>query len=119
VNSSNGIFNWRPTIAQGGVTNALKIVVTDSGSPNLSVTQAFSIGVMNPARPQLQNSVSNGLFRITCAGDAGPDYTIQTSSNLVNWVSQFTTNAPLPPFNWTDSSAGNFNSRFYRIQLGP
>ena len=120
VNFSNGIFNWRPTIAQGGMTNAMKIVVTDNGSPNLTATQAFSVLVTAPVQPQVQNPVfSNGLFRLTCTGDAGPDYIIQGSTNLSAWQNLFTNPSPAVPFNWTDGDAGNFNSRFYRIQLGP
>lgn len=121
VNSSNGIFIWRPAIAQGGVTNnAMKIIVTDNGSPSLSATQSFNVMVLNPARPQMQNSVfSNSLFQITCTGDAGPDYLVQGSTNLSSWQNLFTNLSPIMPFTWTDKGAGNFTQRFYRIQLAP
>ena len=122
VNPSNGIFIWRPAIAQGGVTNLLKIIVTDNGSPNLSATQAFSVAVLNPATPQLQNPVfTNGFFRVAFTGDAGPDYWVQSSTNLAgtNWTTVFTTNAPALPVSWMDLAATNFNQRFYRIQLAP
>jgi hypothetical protein len=122
VNSSNGIFNWRPAIAQGGATNTLKIIVTDNGSPNLSATQSFSIGVLNPAKPQMANSIfSNGAFRFTFSGDAGPDYVVQSATNLAatNWPTLFATNPAALPFSWADTTAANFPQRFYRIQLGP
>jgi hypothetical protein len=122
VNSSNGIFNWRPAVAQGGTTNALKIIVTDNGSPNLSATQSFSIGVLNPAKPQMLNSIfSNGAFRLTFSGDAGPDYIVQSATNLAatNWPTLFATNPAALPFSWADTAATNFPQRFYRIQLGP
>ena len=120
VNSSNGIFNWRPPIAQSGTSNFMKLVVTDSGSPNLAATQAFAVLVSTPTAPQLQNPAwSNGLFRLTVTGDFGPDYLVQASSNLTAWNNLFTNSSPALPFNWTDSGASNFNQRFYRIQLGP
>ena len=122
VNASDGQFVWRPAIAQGGSSNAMKIIVTDNGSPNLSATQAFSVLVNVPVKPQMQTTAfSNGFFTLTVNGDFGPDYIVQSSTNLstTNWITLFTTNSPPLPFNWADTGATNFTQRFYRIQLGP
>lgn len=119
VNSANGIFYWRPGIAQGGATNALKIVVTDNGSPNLSATQTFSIGVLAPAVPVLASMTSSPAFRFAVTGSVGPDYIIRASSNLVNWTTLATNTPSSLPFNWTDATSTNFPRRFYRIELGP
>jgi hypothetical protein len=43
LNSTNGIFRWRPTETQGPSTNRIGIVVTDDGTPSLSVTQYFTV----------------------------------------------------------------------------
>ncbi len=119
VNSSNGIFNWRPVIAQGGVTNSLKIIVTDSGSPNLSATQSFTIGVLNPARPLLvPGPFTASQFGFSVTGSLGPDYLIRVSTNLVNWTPLLTTNPPALPFGWKESTA-DVPQRFYQILLGP
>lgn len=120
VNSGSGIFVWRPAIAQGGTTNALAVVVADSGSPVLSATQTFSVIVLSPANPALQQVTAGaGQFGFSVSGDAGPDYTIQASTNLTVWNDVFTTNAPALPFNWSDPATGAFNERFYRVWLGP
>ena len=120
VNTSNGIFNWRPPIAQSGTSNFMKLVVTDSGSPSLAATQSFAVLVTTPARPQLQMpAFSGGAFSLAVTGDFGPDYLVQASTNLAAWNTLFTNPSPVLPFNWTDSGASNFNQRFYRIQLGP
>lgn len=117
VNPTNGTFNWRPAIAQAGLTNTLKIVVTDNGSPSLAATQTFIIAVSQPARPGIQTG--GGLpFNFSVAGDPGPDYIIRASTNLTDWSTVFTTNPPALPFNWADPATG-FGRRFYRIQLGP
>jgi hypothetical protein len=58
-------------------------------------------------------------FQPHLTGDAGPDYAVQASTNLVTWQSLFTNHLPTPPFNWSDANAGDFTRRFYRIQLGP
>jgi pectate lyase len=120
VNASNGVFVWRPTLAQGGSSNYLKVVVTDNGSPSLSATQAFAVQVNRPASPQYQSvTISNGLFRCAITGDAGPDYLVLASTNLTSWTSVFITNSPALPFLWSDPNATNFGRRFYRIHLGP
>jgi hypothetical protein len=97
----------------------LNVVVSDNGTPSLSATQGFSVTVNRPAQPALANpSVSGGKFGITISGDTGPDYTIQASSNLLNWSPILTTNPLSTPFQFFDS-ATNYPQRFYRVILGP
>jgi hypothetical protein len=120
VTTNTGIFNWRPSIAQGGSSNAMKIVVTDSGLPSLSATQAFTVFVTPPANPTLQQAgASNGQFSVLISGNAGPDYLVQASTNLVNWSDVTNFASPVLPFNWSDTNAVNFKQRFYRVLLGP
>jgi len=45
INSTNGIFSWTPTEAQGPATNSITVRVTDNGSPPLSSTRTFSVTV--------------------------------------------------------------------------
>lgn len=119
LNSSNGIFNWRPTIAQSPSTNPMSVIVTDNGSPTMSATQSFTVFVTRPITPTLQPSISGGTFNMLVTGDAGPDYTILASTNLVNWTPLFTTNSPALPFNWSSTNTGSFNQRYFRVLLGP
>ena len=120
VNSSSGVFTWRPLISQSGSSNFMKVIVTDNGSPNLSTTQAFSVLVTAPVAPQVQSPAwAAGALSFSVNGDAGPDYIVQASTNLFLWNSLYTNPSPVLPFNWTDNGASNFNERFYRIQLGP
>ena len=70
------------------------------------------------AQPQVTGAgFTNGLISFTIAGDSGPDYIVQASTNLVNWEDIFTNYAPTPPFNWRDSNSVNFLRRFYRSRL--
>ena len=120
LNTNTGSFNWRPTIAQSNTTNLMSIIATDNGVPPLSSTQAFTIAVLPPMQPVLQQlSVSGGEFHLAIGGDAGPDYTVQASTNLVSWSDLVTTNPPVLPFHWTDPDAAGFDKRFYRVLLGP
>jgi hypothetical protein len=120
VNSSNGSFTWRPTIAQSPGTNVMSVVVTDNGTPTMSATQSFAVTVTRPASPNLQSVLlTGGTFQFQVSGDAGPDYTVQASTNLTTWAPLFTTNSPSLPFNWNDPNAASFNQRYFRILLGP
>lgn len=120
LNSNNGIFHWRPTIAQSPTTNLMSVIVTDTGTPNLSATQSFTIFVTRPVPPSLQSTMlTGGTFQFQVTGDFGPDYSIQASTNLVNWTPLFTTNSPALPFNWSDPAGASFNQRFFRVLLGP
>jgi hypothetical protein len=58
---------------------------------------------------------SNGLFRLIGAGGASALYTIQASTNFINWTNIGTaTSDGSGIFNFTDSNAFKFNYRFYR-----
>jgi hypothetical protein len=47
INSSSGVFNWKPVSAPS--TNSFSIIVADSGTPSLMATQSFSVVVYLPA----------------------------------------------------------------------
>lgn len=120
VGSSSGIFNWRPTIVQSNTTNLMSIIATDNGSPAMSATQNFTITVLRPVQPNLQSvSLAGSTMQFQVTGDAGPDYVVEASTNLVNWTHLITTNSPALPWLWTDPQAATLPERFYRIKLGP
>ncbi|HXP60460.1 MAG TPA: hypothetical protein VN829_08215, partial [Dongiaceae bacterium] len=120
VNSTNGLFTWRPAAAQAGTTNSLSVIVTDNGTPSLSATQAFSVVVNKLSAPVLaQTTTTNGLLAVHVSGDFGLDYSVQASTNLVNWATVLATNQPALPFVWTDTNTAAFPTRFYRVRLSP
>ena len=120
INPSNGIFNWRPAVAQGGTTNLFTVQVADNGTPVMTDAKNFSVTVNRPASPGLSNaSFTNGQFRLTISGDYGPDYTVLASTNLTSWISIFTTNQPTLPFQFVEPKLTNADQRFYRVRLDP
>lgn len=119
LNSSNGIFSWRPLVAQANTTNVIHIQVTDNGSPNLSATNSFQVVVNAITNPVLSSlNLSQGQVSMTASGPEGPDYTLWTSTNLINWQTLFTTYSPVTPFTLADTNSTS-PARFYRIQIGP
>jgi glucuronoarabinoxylan endo-1,4-beta-xylanase len=118
VNSSSGIFSWRPMVSQANSTNAIAVQVTDSGS-NLSATNNFNVVVNAVTNPVISGvTLSPGQFNITVSGPQGPDYTLLTSSNLFNWQILYTTSSPVIPFTVSDTNV-NQPAQFYQLQIGP
>jgi hypothetical protein len=123
LDTNSGIFTWRPLVTQANTTNLFTVVVTDNGTPNLSATQSFNVTVNPLIQPVIASNVwAGGQFSLSVNGQAGPDYAVQTSSNLMNWNTLFITNISdnqVMQFNWTDSDTNNYPVRFYRIKTGP
>jgi hypothetical protein len=100
-------------------TNSFSLKVSDNGTPSMSATQGFSV-VVNPlSAPGISNvSVGAGQFSFSVSGQSGPDYAIETSTNLTQWRVVLITNSPALPFIWTEA-ATNLPHRFYCAKLGP
>jgi hypothetical protein len=120
INTNSVLISWRPSVAQANTTNLFLVSAVDDGLPSLSATQSFRVAVLLLNRPSLSSAgMTNGQFRLTITGDAGPDYTLQASTNLTTWTTLFTSNSPALPIHWLDEDAASIPSRFYRIVLGP
>jgi len=119
LNTNSGAFSFRPLVTQANSTNSFTLQVSDNGTPSLNATQSFSV-VVNPLpAPVLGNiSFAGGQISFKVNGQTGPDYAIETSTNLAQWSNVFITNSPALPFIWTDA-ATNGPQRFYRVKLGP
>lgn len=120
LDPNSGVFTWRPSVSQSPSTQGVTVVVSDSGVPSLSATQSFIVTVIQPARPALGAASGTGSgLGFWVSGDAGPDYTIQASTNLVTWSEIATLNSPALPFYWADTNPALLPWRFYRALLGP
>jgi Cellulase (glycosyl hydrolase family 5) len=119
LDTTSGAFSFRPLVTQANSTNNFTLEVADNGTPSLSATQSFSV-VVNPlSAPGISNILfAGGQFSFDVSGQSGPDYAIETSTNLAQWSNVFITNSPVLPFTWTDATT-NSPQRFYRIKLGP
>jgi len=119
LNTNSGAFAFRPLVTQANSTNRFTLQVSDNGTPALSATQSFSV-IVNPlSTPGISNdSVGGGQFSLTVSGQSGPDYAIETSTNLKQWSNVFITISPVLPFIWRDTNS-IAPQRFYRVKLGP
>jgi glucosylceramidase len=120
INTNTGLFTWRPTIAQSPSAPIIAIAVSDNGLPSMSATQSFTATVTRPVAPNLNAvSITNNNIEFQISGDTGPDYIIQTSTNLTSWSSIATSNSPTLPFFWIDTNSAALPFSFYRVLLGP
>ncbi len=119
LNPNSGAFSFRPLVTQANSTNNFRLKVSDNGSPSLSATQNFAV-VVNPlVAPGLSNvSFTGGHLGFNISGQSGPDYGVETSTNLMHWSTAFITNSPGLPFLWMDTNAA-VPQRFFRVKLGP
>ena len=102
----------------GNYTNTAT-VTSDTTDPNSDDDVAVAtVTVVAPVPPALMPAIlSNGAgFQLSVTSNDGLNTTVQASTNLVNWVNLFT---GVSPFVFTDTSASNYPSRFYRAIVGP
>ena len=120
LSTNTGEFTWRPDVSFSDTTNLVEVAVTDDGFPSLGDTQSFHV-IVNPLVQATIGSVVKSGSQLTFAvsGQAGPDYAVQTSTNLTNWSTVLITNSPAMPWSWTDTNIGAQPVLFYRIKAGP
>jgi hypothetical protein len=86
--TTNGVFNWTPTSAQAPSTNPVSVVVADSGVPQMSVTNSFSVVVLQPPALVLESATSlNASFDVET--DAVIDTIEQTITTSVKSSARF------------------------------
>jgi hypothetical protein len=110
--NSAGLVSGTPT---NGGTFSFIVQVADHASA--TATEIFTVAIQDNAPSISVQDYTNGAITLLISGDAGPDYTLECSTNLVDWQDTFTTNPPAIPFSWTDTSGSNSPMRFYRVRL--
>jgi hypothetical protein len=87
-----------------------------------SSNATLNVNAMVYSQPTLgspQNS--SGHFSFSVNGDVGPNYLIQTSTNLAdtNWATLFSTNPSGLPFTFVDTNTSELPAQFYRVLISP
>jgi pectin methylesterase-like acyl-CoA thioesterase len=107
------------TIASAGAGDAANYSVIVSNTAGSVTSDIATLTVNVPTTPTIGSlSLSGGQLSFTVSGDAGYLYGIQISTNLVNWLTVFATNATTMPFGWTDPNLVD-PQRFYRAVINP
>jgi hypothetical protein len=111
INSSTGAFSWTPSDAQGPGTYRFKVVVTDNGSPNLSVNEEITVTVneVNAAptltSPGNQSIVLGDTVSFTLSA-TDPDLPANTLTYSISGgsLSGMSLNSGTGAFSWTPTS---------------
>ena len=114
-------FNSMPIDSGTNAVLALtNLTATQAGTYYVTVTDgsgeaqmlAASLTVYTTAAANLtQGAYVNGQYSFYVSGVTNSQYVVQSSTNLVNWVSMQTN---LAPFLYSDPTAGFFKQRYYR-----
>jgi len=120
VDPVSGILSWRPILGHAGGDYPFLVTVRDNGVPPLQTGGRFSVHVPMPMQPSLGIDRSpSGAIRVSADGDPGLNYELQSSSNLVHWVSRWTTNPPTVPFDVLDRETTGQRRGYYRMRIRP
>jgi len=93
------------------------VVVSNSSGTIISKDVALSVTSAGP--PEITFAAyASGQFTLMFDSEINGGFSILASSNLMDWESVFTANAPLLPYSWTDSNA-IAPQRFYRVLAFP
>jgi hypothetical protein len=121
LGTNAGVILWTPTLAQGGLTNVITTIVTDSGVPAKSVTNSFT-AIVNPLPPFSSITLGTNGVNFQWTAFTNEQFQIRWTTNLV------------PPVSWIDftnvitSTSGVFNfvdtnapllMKFYELILLP
>ncbi len=119
IDPVTGLFSWQTANSDANTTNVITIKAQNNATPGLSATRSFTVTVSAIPAPVISNvSLSNGFFGFQITGSTGMNYTIQSSTNLLDWETIGITNPSTLPFQWTDTNAAD-GGHFYRLLLGP
>jgi hypothetical protein len=113
TNEIPGATNSSLVLTDLQLTNAgyYEVVVANLGGSVIS--QFASLSVYADATPVLSGTLNpiSGQFQLYITGQTGLDYTLEASTNLVDWVT-LSTNAA--PFSFAETNMPAYPQRFYR-----
>ena len=106
-------------IFTAGTSGDIKINDAFPDAGKVVMADAVKFAHATPTTPQIsQFTLASGQFQLTVSGDAGGNYVLQTSSNLLTWsnvVLSLNTNGTLQFTNAASNSPG----AFYRVYYAP
>jgi hypothetical protein len=111
IQTNTAPFNCIDTDANHFAQRFYRSFATFNRSATTNAAPADSQPVLAPSATLTQATYANGLYSFNVSGEPGSEYTVQASTNLVDWVSVQTN---LAPFTFVDSNANQFAQRFYR-----
>jgi hypothetical protein len=109
-------LTYTPSTNYSG-TDSFTFQANDGTTNSPTATVSISVTAATPATVSIRAN-ANGQIILTIAGVAGQTYDIQSASDVNNtWVGIGSVTVPASgSLDYTDTSASNLSSRFYRVQ---
>ena len=107
-------LNEIQTTNSGDYSVTISNVAGSISSPPVTITVNVRPFSFNNASVQL-----NGSVFLNFTGAMGSQYTVQTSTNLIDWAAIGTIMVQENPATFADTNAALFTSRFYRLVITP
>jgi O-glycosyl hydrolase len=119
---SNGVITWTPSVAQAPSTNVFTTVVTDNGTPQLALTNRFTVVVKAPSPFPISSVVRSGdAVVITWDSVTGQGYRLQYKNTLAetNWQDVWPDIMATGPQTVATNAMEGSPCRFYRLRTVP
>ena len=123
MTNATGTTTFTVTVNDGARSNNIiqktfTVTIANSVQPQIAAVAQTLIAPMVQSMPATLQPVApvNGMFTLAVEGSTGLTYVVQASSDLTQWESVQTNQAP---FTYTDEQAGQFAQRFYRTVSAP
>ena len=117
--NNSGIDHLDSSMSFPVLAGQTNYIVVD-GVKSASGTLRLNFSLVTTASLSSQGFTPQRAHKLRVTSRVGAKFAIQTSSNLVNWTTLFTTtNAPTNPFDYIDASSTQAPVRVYRTQLLP
>ena len=107
------------------ISRSFNVIVTSTGNPapsiaakseNKEAAAAQTVTASVAATLATTNAPAAGQYALTVSGVSGGKYVVQSSSDMLHWLSVQTNTSP---FTFVDSNASKFNQQFYRAFYQP
>ena len=113
--TGGGTYSQLAVPIKTGDTN---IILVD-GKYAASGTLVLNYSLIAPATLQAVGPDGTGGFRLRVVGYPGMNLTLESSSNLMDWTPQLSTNSLDEVFDYTDPASSLSSGKYYRAVLTP
>ena len=107
------------TSLQGTNAGLYSVLVTNIVGTQTSSNALLSLIASTQPTMQLVGAPSGGSVQLDCLGQAGANYALETSTNLVNWTTLTNIVANNAAFSFIPPVSPDDFQRYYRLRSGP
>jgi hypothetical protein len=124
IDAASGVIAWTPDETKGPSTNVVTVVVSDDGTPSLSVTNNFTVLVTEVNEPPVLAAIAltNGEVVLSWNAVTGRTYRLEWSPDAArsaDWTNALGDFLATNPVVITTDALTNGAQRFYRVHRLP